>query len=465
MPRVPFWRRSKQLVLATFQSVTKKRLKGLLNVAGTAYWNVAGTLILAILHVGGGHLGQPFGPARRSGDPSLARKRSPAHLFGYVASAVALAARRRARVPHSQDGLRGSPRQRSRDAHRGVGQHWRHVPSAAALPTIGRRAPPPPPPARVCTARAAPTPEPPPSPPNSTQTQTQTPTPPQAGTQERPQTTPPKKEEAPGGVLQRGVVQRLLNGLLLGVHHRVLGVRRAPAPPPGQGAHQTPSQGSQESRAPPTQGQAKGKMGGGCKYKAGEQVYVVFRDNGQWGIEQGKEALAAGGPPGVGETWISFPKDPELFAIPRASVWKTKTQAKKFLAKMMAAEEEDKEDDADADEEGDESNDGDGDGGDEGDGPGAGLGATGANRDGGVGEEVEGVEGERMEVEGVEGEGGVGEGVEGEGVEGEGVVGEGVEGEGVVGEGVVVGEGDGGGSGAGDKSSGAPAGPPTTQDF
>ena len=60
----------------------------------------------------------------------------------------------------------------------------------------------------------------------------------------------------------------------------------------------------------------------------------------------------------------------------------------------MAAEEEDKEDDADADEEndGDGGNDGDGDGGDEGDGPGAGLGATGANRDGGVGEEVEGVE-------------------------------------------------------------------------
>ena len=93
-------------------------------------------------------------------------------------------------------------------------------------------------------------------------------------------------------------------------------------------------------------------------------MYVVFRDNGQWGIERGKEALAAGGPPGVGETWIAFTKDPELFAIPRASVWKTKTQAKKLLAKMMAAEEEDKEDDADADEEGDESNDGDGDGGD-----------------------------------------------------------------------------------------------------
>ena len=138
-----FRRRSKQLVLATFQSVTKQRLNNLLNVTGTAYWNVAGTLILAILHVGGGHPDQPVGPARRSGDPSLARTRSTAHLFGYAASAVALAARRRAGVPHGHDGLRASPRQHSRDAHRGVGQHWALVPSAAALPTSGRRSPPP----------------------------------------------------------------------------------------------------------------------------------------------------------------------------------------------------------------------------------------------------------------------------------------------------------------------------------
>ena len=89
------------------------------------------------------------------------------------------------------DGLRGSPRQRSRDAHRGVGQHWRHVPSAAALPTSGHRAPPPP--ARVCTARATPTPEPPPSPPNSTQTQTQTRTPPPSGNPRAPPNQPPKK--------------------------------------------------------------------------------------------------------------------------------------------------------------------------------------------------------------------------------------------------------------------------------
>ena len=187
-----------------------------------------------------------------------------------------------------------------------------------------------------------------------------------------------------------------------------------------------------------------------------------FWTMGSGGSSRAKRPLPRVAPPGVGETWISFPKDPELFAIPRASVWKTKTHAKTFLAKMMAAEEDDKEEDADADEEndGDEGNDGDGDGGDEGDGTGAGLGATGANRGGGVGEEVEGVEGERMELEGVEGEG-----VVGEGVEGEGVVGEGVEGEGVVVEGVEVREGDGEDSGVGDKSSGAPAGPPTAQDF
>ena len=239
---------------------------------------------------------------------------------------------------------------------------------------------------------------------------------------------------------------------------------RSPSPGPRPRSPPNPlARLPREPRPPPqplpkSKAKPKARGGGGCKYKAGEQVYVVFRGNGEWGVKQGKEALAACAPLGVGETWISFPKDPELFAIPRASVWKTKTQAKKSLAKMMAAEEEDKEDDADADEEndGDESNDGDGDGGDEGDGPGAGLDATGANRDGGV----EGVEGERMDVEGVEGEG-----VVGEGGEGEGVVGEGVEGEGVVVEGVVVGKGDGGDSGAGDKSSGAPAGPPTMQDF
>ena len=145
-----------QPVLATFQSVTKKRLISLLNVAGTAYWNVAGILILAILHVGGGHPDQPVGPARRSGDALLARKRSTAHLLGYLASAVALAARRRAGVPHGHDGLRGSPRKRSRDAHRRVGHHWRPVLSAAALPTSGRRAPPPPPPARAPPVQPAP---------------------------------------------------------------------------------------------------------------------------------------------------------------------------------------------------------------------------------------------------------------------------------------------------------------------
>ena len=186
-----FRRRSKQFVLATFQSVTKKRLKSLLNVAGTDYWNVAGTLILAILHVGGGHPGQPFGPTRRSGDPSLATKRSTAHLFGYVASAVALAARRRARVPHGHDGLRGSPRQRSRDAHRGVGQHWRHVPSAAALPTSGRRGPRP---ARARVHRPCnPIPGTPTQPPKQHPNPNANPNAPPSGNPRAPPNQPPKK--------------------------------------------------------------------------------------------------------------------------------------------------------------------------------------------------------------------------------------------------------------------------------
>ena len=191
-----FRRRSKQLVLATFQSVTKKRLKSLLNVAETAYWNVAVTLILAILHVGGGHPGQPFGPARRSGDPSMARKRSPAHLFGYVASAVALAARHRARVPHGHDGLRGSPRQRSRDAHRGVGQHWRHVPSAAALPTSGRRAPPPPPPPACAPPVQPQPPNPHPAPQTAPKPKPKPQRPPKREPKSAPEPPPKKKESS-----------------------------------------------------------------------------------------------------------------------------------------------------------------------------------------------------------------------------------------------------------------------------
>ena len=171
--------------------------------------------------------------------------------------------------------------------------------------------PPPPPPARVCTARAIPTPEPPPSPPNSTQT----PTPPQAGTQERPQTGPPKKEEAPGGVLQRGVVQRLLNGLLLGVHHRLLGVRRAPAPPPGQGAHQTPSQGPQRAPPPPTptqvKGQGKGKSGGGgANTKRGTKFMSFFGTMGSGGSSRAKRPLPRVAPLGLGRRGSPSPKTP-----------------------------------------------------------------------------------------------------------------------------------------------------------
>ena len=39
-----------------------------------------------------------------------------------------------------------------------------------------------------------------------------------------------------------------------------------------------------------------GRGGGGVKDKAWENVYVLFCDNGVWEMENGKEALAAGGP-------------------------------------------------------------------------------------------------------------------------------------------------------------------------
>ena len=114
--------------------------------------------------------------------------------------------------------------------------------------------------------------------------------------------------------------------------------------------------------------------------------------------------------------------------VPKAAVWRTRRQAKKFVDKKKkekeAGEEREGDDDEDVDaEDGDGDGDGDADGGYEGDGPGAGEGAPGANRDEGMGPEVAGLDGE-----------------------------------GVVGDGSVVGEGEGAGS------SGAPHAPPTTQE-
>ena len=71
--------------------------------------------------------------------------------------------------------------------------------------------------------------------------------------------------------------------------------------------------------------------GGACKYKAGENAYVVFCDKGVWGIKHGKEALAAGGPHPKGETWVRFLGDKEIFGVPKADVLPTRRQAKKFL--------------------------------------------------------------------------------------------------------------------------------------
>ena len=114
--------------------------------------------------------------------------------------------------------------------------------------------------------------------------------------------------------------------------------------------------------------------------------------------------------------------------MPKAAVWRTRRQAKKFLEKKRKekeageAGEGDNNEDPGA-EDGNGDGDGDGDGGDQGVGPQAGEGAPGANRDEGMGVEVAGLEGE-----------------------------------GVVGDESVVGKGDKG------VSSGAPRAPPTTQD-
>ena len=76
--------------------------------------------------------------------------------------------------------------------------------------------------------------------------------------------------------------------------------------------------------------------------------------------------------------------------MPKAAVWRTRRQAKKFLEKKKkkkeAGEERESDDNEDADaEDKDGDRDGDGDGGDEGDGPGAREGAAGANWDAGMG--------------------------------------------------------------------------------
>ena len=87
-------------------------------------------------------------------------------------------------------------------------------------------------------------------------------------------------------------------------------------------------------------------------------------------------------PPPKGETWVRFPGDEELFGVPKAAVWRTRRQAKKFLGKKRkdkeAGEEREGDDDEDADaKDGDGDGDRDGDGGDQADGPGAGEGAPG----------------------------------------------------------------------------------------
>ena len=79
-------------------------------------------------------------------------------------------------------------------------------------------------------------------------------------------------------------------------------------------------------------------------------------------------------PPPKGETWVMFPGDEELFGVPKAAVWWTRKQAKKFLEKKRkereAGEERQGDDDEDADaEDADGDGDGDGDEGDQGDGP------------------------------------------------------------------------------------------------
>ena len=75
---------------------------------------------------------------------------------------------------------------------------------------------------------------------------------------------------------------------------------KAPLPPPSHPRTDMPRDTPPPPKPKPKT-KARGAGGGGCKYKAGENVYVVSCDKGVWGIEHGKEALAAGGPPPKGK--------------------------------------------------------------------------------------------------------------------------------------------------------------------
>ena len=140
----------------------------------------------------------------------------------------------------------------------------------------------------------------------------------------------PKEEEASGQVLL-GALLGVLNGLLLlllpylQLFRLVYGLARArhedptapqrqepprppkkapkpspKAPPP----HSTPASPMahmpRETPLPKPKPKPKARGAAGRKYKLGN-VYGVFCDKVVWGVEQGKDALAAGGPPPKGK--------------------------------------------------------------------------------------------------------------------------------------------------------------------
>ena len=118
---------------------------------------------------------------------------------------------------------------------------------------------------------------------------------------------PPNPKTAPPPTRQEGPLSQL----------------KAPLPPPPHPP--IPNGGLAKGYPPPAQAKAEARQGGrgGCKYKARGNIYVVFCNKRVWGMENGMEALAAGGPPHKRETWGRFPGDEELFGVPKAAVWQT----------------------------------------------------------------------------------------------------------------------------------------------
>ena len=68
--------------------------------------------------------------------------------------------------------------------------------------------------------------------------------------------------------------------------------------------------------------------------QGGGKRFCRFLRQGCVGIENGKEALAAGGPPpSGGEIWVRFPEHEKLDVVLKPAMWQCQRQTKKYFEK------------------------------------------------------------------------------------------------------------------------------------